>query len=175
MATWKYLKVNDDLSISIVDKHEPSTEYAFKTIEGAIYPCCIYMAIVIDDGNICSIASQNHYISNIEGVRLSDLDSLQDYQDDGMLIKHVKNKLPNPYEERLQPFTAAVVLACLEKSKQDIPLTSADHQKKMTIQRQIRCMVGTEDEISLKKAIELLSYYGLTIQDVIREDLIVGR
>lgn len=171
---WHYLKVNDDLSVSVTDEPFNDSRYAFKTVEGAIFPCETHAAIVLSD-DLCSIGGFNHFIDSIKGINLDDVSGLQDYQSsENILIKDVKSKLPDPFKDKLAPFTAAVVLACLTKSKK-VALASSDHQKKMTIQRQIKLLVGTGDEISVKKAIELLGYYGLNITDVLSSDLIITK
>lgn len=171
---WQYLKVNDDLSVSITNEPFNDDRYAFKTMEGAIFPCETHAAIVLSS-DLCSIGGFNHYINTIKGINLDDVDSLQDYQSsENILIKDVKGKLPDPFKDKLAPFTAAVVLACLTKSK-EVALPSSEHQKKMNIQRQIKLLVGTDDEISVKKAIELLGYYGLGITDILSSDLIVTK
>lgn len=173
-GVFKKLKINEDLSIEMSDEPFRDPNYAFKTIEKVIYPCEIYDAIVISS-ELCSIGGRNHYISTLKAIRMENVTSLQEYQEDGngVFIKDVKNKLPDPYNDKLNPFTAAVVLACLNKAK-DIALTTEQHQKKMTIQRQIRTLINSDDDISLKKAEELLSYHGLSIADILKDEFVVS-
>lgn len=172
----KYLKITEDeygrLAIDKTNEEFSDDRYGFRTLEGVIYPCELYLAVVLSD-EICSIDSRNHYIEHLKAVKMDDVQSLQQYQEtDNVFVKDVKNKLPDPYTEKLAPFTTAVVLACLKYAK-STALTSEQHQKKMNIQRHIRTLIGSDEEISLKKASELLSYYGLDISVLLKSDLAI--
>lgn len=173
---YKYLAVNDKGKLIIQDERFPSPDWAFKTMDGLIIPCYIYDAIVLSD-QIVSIRSRNYYIDTLKAVHMDDVESLNDEAaSDGVFIKDVSNKLPDPYVDAMAPFTAAVILAC-SKNEKNIALTKEQHQAKLTILRGITTNIknGVISEISLKKAEELLGYYGLDLTAIIKDELIVNK
>ncbi len=173
---YKYLAVDDKGKFVIQDDRFPSPDWAFKTMDGLVIPCYIYDAIVLSD-QIVSIRSKNYYIDTLKAVHMDDVESLDDSASkDAMFIKDASNKLPDPYTESMAPFTAAVILAC-SKNEKNVALTKEQHQAKLTILRSITTNIknGVVAEISVKKAEELLSYYGLDLTAIIKEELIINK
>ena len=171
---YRYLGIREDgKTIYIRNKRFPNDQYAFKTMEGAIYPCMLYDAVVLSD-DIVSIGGMNHYISTLKAVRMDDVDTLSEENDNQLMVKNINHKLPNPYKLKLQPFTSAVVMACLKCDK-NIALTKEEHANKLTIIRQVRGMVDTDNELSTKKADELLRYHGLSFVDILKDELVVNK
>lgn len=173
---YKYLAVDDKGKLIIQDQRFPSPDWAFKTMDGLIIPCFIYDAIVLSD-QIVSIRSKNYYINTLKAVHMDDVETLDDEAaSDSMFIKDASNKLPDPYVDPMAPFTAAVILACKQNEK-SVALTKEQHQAKLTILRGITTHIKNGDivEISVKKAEELLSYYGLDLTAIIKDEFIVTK
>lgn len=169
---YRYLAIKDDGSFDIRSERFPSSDWAFKTMEGTIFPCLIYDAICLSD-ELVSLGGMNHYISTLKAISMDDVKTLQADDNKNLMLKETVHKLPDPFIEKLAPFTSAVVMACRTNAKQ-IALTKEQHQNKLTIIRVVRGFVDTDNELTLKKAEELLGYYGLSIIDVIKTELIVN-
>lgn len=171
MAGYKYLSIDDDGEIVISDKRFESNDYAFKALDGSIFPCMIYDAVVLSD-ELVSIGGMNYYINTLKVVPMESITSLQGQDEDRPSVtKDISSKLPDPTEYKLQPFTSAVITAC--KMNKPIALTKEEHQNRLTIIRNIKN--NSEVEISVRKASELLSYYGLEIQNIIKDEYVVKR
>lgn len=171
---FKYLGVDENGKLIEQEDGFKSPDWAFKTIDNAIHPCICYDAVVLSD-QLVSIGGSTYYKNNVVPIKMDTVKSLQDFQEDGdMFIKDANHKLPDPYTTKLPPFTSAVIMACLKKEKQ-IPLTKEEHQSKLTIIRSIKSLIGTDNELSIKKASELLGYYGLTINVLLKDEYITNK
>lgn len=170
---YRYLAIDETGKIYISDTRYCSKDWAFKSMDNSIYPCAVYDAVVLSN-ELVSIAGNNHYIDTIRVVSMDSVDTLMDEeQNEALMMKDTKHKLPDPYKDKLAPFTSAVVMAC-RKYEKPIALTKAEHQAKLGIVRIIKGFVGTDNEISLKKAEELLGYYGLSINSIIKDELVIN-
>lgn len=172
---YRYLNIKPDgKGFEISKQRVPNEDYAFKCIDGSIFWSKVYDAIVLSD-DLVSIGGMNFYINTLKPIPMDQVTSLESVSDDDKLIlKNSSHKLPDPYKERLAPFASAVVMACLTQAK-SIALTKEEHQNKLSIIRMIRGLVGTDTDITLKKAEELLHYYGLEIKDLLKDELVVNK
>ena len=169
---YRYLRVdNTGKKFEISKERYTSKDWAFKTMDGLILPCQIYDAVCLSD-EIVSIAGHNYYINTLRPMSMDEVDSLHNENDELLMIKDANHKLPDPYNEKLPPFTSAVVMAC-KNSDKGIALTKDEHQRKLNIIRIICGLVGGDTEITIRKAEELLGYYGLEIHDILREEYVV--
>lgn len=171
----QYLTGRDGKELKFAEKRDPESQLAIQTMDGKIYQCALYDVIKLSD-DIVTVDNQSVRIDTLKFLTLEEALEKISCPDDDFMIKDIDGKLPDPYKVDLPPFTAAVVLAI---TKNSIPhaLSRSQHKKKLTIIRNINELLesGKGSELTIGKATELLSYYGLTIEDLIKPEYIIGK
>lgn len=169
------IKIDDETNKEVlVESESPDNNMDYIIKVGNLkFPMAIYNVICIGDEKV-SIGS---YIFDIKDLEVVGIDELEGYNpEDDLILKDVDAKLPDPYQQgskRLGLFTEAVIIACITCDKK-ISLPRASHNKKMTIIRSIRNLEEGKD-ITVSKAMELLSYYGLSLIDVLKPECVVQK
>lgn len=94
--------------------------------------------------------------------------------DEKIKFKDISSRLPDPYEEKLQPLTR-VVCAMIQMDGKKIPYTKTDRQRLATLLRNVRNMADKDKDISITLAVELLEFYGLDVNNLFNPKYLVGK
>lgn len=163
-----YLSLNEDKTKLIAAEEQyTGSDYAVSAFN-VVYPFDAFKMTIVSD-NIVNIAAKNFYITELKIVNIEGKE-LGYNPDDNVVTKDINDKLPDPYETDIGYFTKAVIIACLKYDK-NLPLKRAEHNKKLNIIRSIRKLEAGAD-ISINKATELLSYYGLELKFIFKDEFV---
>lgn len=171
----QYLTGIDGKNLIFSDKKDPNSDLAIETMDGRIYQCAIYDVLRLSD-DIVTVDNQSIRVDTLKFLTIEEALSKISTPDDDFMIKDIDGKLPDPYKVEVPPFTAAVVLAIV-KNATPHALSRSQHKKKLTIIRNINEIVesGKGNELTIGKAIELLGYYGLKIEDVLKPEYVISK
>lgn len=171
----EYLTGRDGKELIFNNARDPESQLAIETMDGKIYQCALYDIIKLSD-DIVTVDNQSVRIDTLKYLTLEEALEKISSPDDDFMIKDIDNKLPDPYKVNLPPFTTAVVIAI---TKNAIPhaLSRSQHKKKLTIIRNINELLDSDkgNELTIGKAVELLGYYGLKIEDILKPEYIVSK
>lgn len=171
----EYLTGRDGKELIFKDRRDPESQLAIETMDGKIYQCALYDVIKLSD-DIVTVDNQSIRIDTLKFMSIEEALDKISTPDDDFMIKDIDNKLPDPYNSNLPPFTTAVVIAIMKNSTPHA-LSRSQHKKKLTIIRNINELLesGKGTELTIGKAVELLGYYGLTVEDLLKPEYIVNK
>lgn len=171
----EYLTGRDGKELIFKDRRDPESQLAIETMDGKIYQCALYDVIKLSD-DIVTVDNQSIRIDTLKLMSIEEALDKISTPDDDFMIKDIDNKLPDPYNSNLPPFTTAVVIAIMKNSTPHA-LSRSQHKKKLTIIRNINELLesGKGTELTIGKAVELLGYYGLTVEDLLKPEYIVSK
>lgn len=155
----------------LVKSEEPkrTEEYFLVDVNtGHIYNLNLYDVIVVDDNRV-DIGLKRF---NLEDLKLYDMEKISEIinaDKPQMVTKDAERKMLDPLDHNYKPFTRAVLMAVKSSSRRRA-LKRNDYDRILGLIREFnKCADGSKD-ISIKKAEELLECYGLSINDIIREE-----
>lgn len=163
----------EDGELIFKDKRDPESDLALETADGKIYMCSIYDVFQIS-AKTFSIKNRTYNISDTTYLTVEEAMKKLSVPEDDFMIKDIDAKLPDPYKVKIPPFTTAVILA-VTNVKTPQALSRSQHKKKLTVIRSINEAVeaGKGAEMTVGKAVEFLSYYGLSLTDIIKPEYII--
>lgn len=170
-----YLVGRKGKELEFAEKRDSESQLAIETLDGKVYPCALYDIIKLSD-EIVTVDNISVRIDTLKYLTLEEAMERIGTVEDDFMIKDIDGKLPDPYKEDIPPFTSAVVMAI---TKDAVPhaLSRSQHKKKLTIIRNINELTaaGKGNELTIGKACELLSYYGMKLEDILKPEYVVNR
>lgn len=134
------------------------------------FPMKIYDILFIGEEKV-SIAGRMYDVNDIELQELSEFEG--HVPDNDLVLKNSDAKFPDKNSDewdKIGDFTKAVIEACIQNDR-GLALSKEDHAAKLTIIRSINKLTDKND-ITVKKAGQLLCYYGLSIKDVLNPEYV---
>ena len=133
-----------------------------------IYSLNLYDVVVVDSNRV-DIGLKRFNKEDLILYRLDEMTDILNAERPQMVTKDAERKMLDPTEHNYRPFTRAVLMAVKSSSRRRA-LKRDDYDKILGLIREFnKCADGKKD-VSPKKAEELLECYGLTINDIIREE-----
>ena len=133
-----------------------------------IYSLNLYDVVVVDEDRV-DIGLKRFNRSDLKLYKQEELTDMLNAERPQIVTKDAERKMLDPLEHNYRPFTRAILMAVKSSSRRRA-LKREDYDKILGLIREFnKCADGSKD-ISPKKGEELLECYGLTLNDIIREE-----
>ena len=133
-----------------------------------IYSLNLYDVIVVDDERV-DIGVKRFNRNDLTLYKQDEITDMLNAERPQMVTKDAERKMLDPSDHNYRPFTKAILMAVKSSSRRRA-LKRDDYDKILSLIREFnKCADGSKD-ISIKKGEELLECYGLSLNDIIREE-----
>jgi len=155
------------------ESEKDATHILKDTRYGSYYPLDLYSCIY-SDKDTAILGSKIIPLSAIEIITKSDLETNMVSEKKELLLKPSKHLISDPYKRKtLGPMTRALLICIVEKGK-DIALTREEHNRKLSLIRDVENIKNEGGELTPKKMLELLHLFGLKLHDFVRQNWVIG-
>ena len=158
--------ITEDIELVITTGDHEKHECVLKTNEGKIHALRWLNIKAIDKDTV--VIDDTEY--KIDTLTISSMTSVSEdfIKADSIYLKSLEDCLPD--EEDGYPLLYKVAIRAMKMSKA-VPLTQTQHNRKLaSIRELIKIGNGKKASMSQPKLLELLSFYGLELKDLLREE-----
>jgi len=173
-----YVEVNIDKGILVkADTVYRSSKWAIRDKrDDTIYPFEVYD--VLEDGDYLVIDNSRIPKENCEVVSMEEASDYLAKLTERDVYRDAREKIESPYEHKYGPFTEAVLVAVLKDGENDFARSKKQHNDILSVIRDINKKADKEEdenEASFKKLRELLKFFNMKPEDVLKEKYVLKK